>query len=41
MNLRLQFKDVKRNKFVAVVVDGEVMFYGAGKKRSGNRRNRS
>jgi hypothetical protein len=29
----VQFKDVERNKFVAVVVDGEVRFYGAGKKR--------
>jgi hypothetical protein len=29
----VQFKDVERNKFVAVVVDGEVTFYSAGKKR--------
>ena len=29
----VQFKEVERNKFVAVVVDGEVTFYGAGKKR--------
>jgi hypothetical protein len=29
----VQFKDVERNKFVAVVVDGEVTFYGAHKKR--------
>ena len=30
----VQFKDVERNKFVAVVVDGEVTFYGASKRRS-------
>ena len=29
----VQFKDVETNKFVAVVVDGEVTFYGASKKR--------
>jgi hypothetical protein len=29
----VQFKDAERNKFVAVVVDGEVMYYGASKKR--------
>ena len=29
----VQFKDVERNKFVAVVVDGEVTFYGASKQR--------
>ena len=29
----VQFKDVERNKFVAVVVDGEVTTYGVGKKR--------
>jgi hypothetical protein len=29
----VQFKDLERNKFVAVVVDGEVTIYGAGKKR--------
>ena len=29
----VQFKDVETNKFVAVVVDGEVTFYGARKKR--------
>jgi hypothetical protein len=29
----VQFKDVERNKFVAVVVDGEVTYYGASKKR--------
>jgi hypothetical protein len=29
----VQFKDADSNKFVAVVVDGEVMFYGASKKR--------
>ena len=28
----VQFKDVERNKFVAVVVDGEVTFYGMRKK---------
>jgi|SRR5271157_4274314 len=30
----VQFKDAERNKFVAVVVDGEVTFYGASKKWS-------
>ena len=30
----VQFKDTQTNKFVAVVVDGEVTFYGAIKKRS-------
>jgi hypothetical protein len=30
----VQFKDTETNKFVAVVVDAEVTFYGAGKKRS-------
>jgi hypothetical protein len=29
----VQFKDAESNKFVAVVVDGEVMFYGASKGR--------
>ena len=29
----VQFKVVERNKFVAVVVDGEVTFYGASKER--------
>ena len=29
----VQFKDVERNKFVAVVVDGEVTFYSASKNR--------
>ena len=29
----VQFKDVERNKFVAVVVDGEVTFYSASKQR--------
>ena len=29
----VQFKDVERNKFVAAVVDGEVTYYGASKKR--------
>ena len=29
----VQFKDVERNNFVAVVVDGEVTYYGASKKR--------
>ena len=29
----VQFKDAERNKFVAVVVDGEVTFYGPSKKR--------
>lgn len=28
----VQFKDVERNQFVAVVVDGEVTFYGASKE---------
>src|SRR6516164_2347309 len=26
----VQFKDVKSNKFVAVSVDGDIMFYGMG-----------
>src|SRR5271165_7337337 len=30
----VQFKDAERNRFVAVVVDGEVTFYGASKKRA-------
>ena len=30
----VQFKDAESNGFVAVVVDGEVTFYGASKKRS-------
>ena len=30
----VQFKDVERNKFVAVVVDGEVTFYGASKRQN-------
>jgi hypothetical protein len=30
----VQFKDVESNKFVAVVVDDEVTFYGAIEKRS-------
>ena len=30
----VQFKDAERNKFVAVVVDCEVTFYGASKRRS-------
>src|SRR5271165_6948635 len=30
----VQFKDAESNRFVAVVVDGEVTFYGASKKRS-------
>jgi hypothetical protein len=30
----VQFKDAERNKFVAVVVDGEIRFYGASKRRS-------
>src|SRR5208337_4440024 len=30
----VQFKDVENNRFVAVVVDGKVTFYGMGKKRS-------
>lgn len=29
----VQFKDAERNKFVAVVVDGEVTFYGTSKER--------
>lgn len=29
----VQFKDAERNKFVAVVVDDDVTFYGAGKER--------
>jgi len=29
----VQFKDTERNNFVAVVVDGEVTFYGASKQR--------
>ena len=29
----VQFKDAERNKFVAVVVDGEVTFYGASKNQ--------
>ena len=29
----VQFKDAESNRFVAVVVDGEVTFYGAGKQR--------
>ena len=29
----VQFKDAERNRFVAVVVDGEVTFYGASKNR--------
>jgi hypothetical protein len=29
----VQFKDAEQNKFVAVVVDGEVTFYGASKQR--------
>ena len=29
----VQFKDAERNKFVAVVVDDEVTFYGASKER--------
>ena len=30
----VQFKDIERNKFVAVVVDGEVTFYGARKRQN-------
>jgi hypothetical protein len=30
----VQFKDAESNRFVAVVVDGEVTFYGAGKQTS-------
>lgn len=29
----VQFKDAERNKFVAVVVDGEVKFYGGSRDR--------
>jgi len=29
----VQFKDAERNKFLSVVVDGEVTYYGASKKR--------
>jgi hypothetical protein len=29
----VQFKDVENGRFVAVVVDGEVTFYGASKNR--------
>ena len=29
----VQFKDAENNRFVAVVVDGEVTFYGASQKR--------
>ena len=29
----VQFKDAESNRFVAVVVDGEVTFYGMSKKR--------
>jgi hypothetical protein len=29
----VQFKDAENNRFVAVVVDGEVTFYGASKNR--------
>jgi|SRR5580700_853257 hypothetical protein len=29
----VQFKDAENNRFVAVVVDGEVTYYGASKKR--------
>ena len=29
----VQFKDAENNRFVAVVVDGEVTFYGASTKR--------
>lgn len=29
----VQVKDAERNKFVAVVVDGKVTFYGASQKR--------
>jgi hypothetical protein len=29
----VQFKNAERNRFVAVVVDGEVTFYSASKKR--------
>ena len=30
----VQFKDAESNRFVAVVVDGEVTFYGASKTRT-------
>jgi hypothetical protein len=30
----VQFKDAENNRFVAVVVDGEVTFYGASKERA-------
>ena len=30
----VQFKDVERNKFVAVAVDGEAKEYGGGKSRT-------
>jgi len=30
----VQFKEAESNRFVAVVVDGKVTFYGASKKRS-------
>jgi hypothetical protein len=30
----VQFKDTESNKFVAVVVDGKVTFYGSGEKRA-------
>src|SRR5271166_3011480 len=30
----VQFKDAENNRFVAVVVDSEVTFYGASKQRS-------
>ena len=29
----VKFKDAESNKFVAVVVDGKVTFYGPSKKR--------
>ena len=29
----MQFKDAENNRFVAVVGDGKVTFYGAGEKR--------
>jgi hypothetical protein len=29
----VQFKDAERNKFVSVVVDGEITFYGARKRQ--------
>ena len=28
----VQFKDAERNQFIAVAVDGKVIFYGSGKK---------